>query len=52
MPERPGLGDFFRLRFGVNSAAQLLPSARMARDNGLGEKVIMPGRWAGRRNSG
>jgi hypothetical protein len=41
MPERPTLGDFFRLRFSQRSVAHLLQSARVARENGLDEKVIM-----------
>jgi hypothetical protein len=40
MPERPALRDFFRLRFGVFSRNHLLQSARLARLNGLDEKVI------------
>jgi hypothetical protein len=41
MPERPTLGDFFRLRFSEHAVAHLLQSARVARENGLDEKVIM-----------
>jgi hypothetical protein len=40
MPERPTLKDFFRLRFSKIGATHLLQSARVARENGLGEKVI------------
>jgi hypothetical protein len=41
MPERPTLKDFFLLRFGQIPRMHLLQSARVARENGLGEKVIM-----------
>jgi hypothetical protein len=41
MPERPCLRDFFLLRFGSFSRNHLLQSARLARLNGLDEKVIM-----------
>jgi hypothetical protein len=41
MPERPTLADFFRLRFGRKSVAHLLQSARVARENGLPDKVIL-----------
>ena len=41
MPERPALKDFFLLRFGPISRTHLLQSARVARENGLDEKVIM-----------
>jgi hypothetical protein len=41
MPERPVLRDFFLLRFGAFSRNHLLQSARLARLNGLDEKVIM-----------
>src|SRR5215470_910223 len=40
MPERPALKDFFLLRFGPIARRHLLQSARVARENGLGEKVI------------
>lgn len=40
MPERPTLRDFFRLRLSKVGAMHLLQSARVARENGLGEKVI------------
>jgi hypothetical protein len=40
MPERPTLRDFFQLRFSKIGARHLLQSARVARENGLGEKVI------------
>src|SRR6201986_578043 len=39
MPERPALRDFFLLRFGQVPRMHLLQSARVARENGLGEKV-------------
>ncbi len=35
------LKDFFLLRFGAISRTHMLQSARVARENGLGEKVIM-----------
>jgi len=41
MTERPTLKDFFLLRFGQIPRMHLLQSARVARENGLGEKVIM-----------
>ncbi len=41
MPERPALEDFFRLRFGPIAYTHLLQSARLARDQGLGDKVVM-----------
>jgi hypothetical protein len=40
MPDRPTLKDFFLLRFGPGPRMHLLQSARVARENGLGEKVI------------
>jgi hypothetical protein len=40
MPERPALKDFFLLRFGRIPRTHLLQSARVARENGLDEKVI------------
>jgi hypothetical protein len=40
MPQRPSLGDFFRLRFDAFTASHLLQSAKMARERGLGEKAI------------
>jgi hypothetical protein len=40
MPERPTLKDFFELRFSKIGARHLLQSARVARENGLDEKVI------------
>ena len=39
MPERPTLFDFFRYRFGPSQ--HLLQSARLARKNGAGEKIIL-----------
>ena len=41
MPERPTLKDFFLLRFSETGRMHMLQSARVARENGLGEKVIM-----------
>ena len=41
MPDRPTLRDFYLLRFGKIPRTHLLQSARVARENGLGEKVIM-----------
>jgi hypothetical protein len=41
MPERPMLKDFYLLRFGPIPRTHLLQSARVARENGLDEKVIM-----------
>jgi HD domain-containing protein len=40
MPERPTLGDFFRLRFEAGSARHLLQSAKLALEHGLDEKVV------------
>src|SRR5215471_20868546 len=40
MPERPTLEDFFRLRFGPIAYRHLLQSARLAREQGLDEKVV------------
>ena len=40
MPERPTLGDFFRLRFDPFNASHMLQSAKVAKERGLGEKVI------------
>jgi hypothetical protein len=40
MPERPTLKDFYLLRFGPIPRSHLLQSARVARENGLDEKVI------------
>ena len=41
MPEKPSLRDFYLLRFGPIARMHLLQSARVARENGLDEKVIM-----------
>src|SRR2546430_6322528 len=41
MPSRPALKDFFQLRFSKIARTHLLQSARVARENGLAEKVIM-----------
>ncbi len=45
MPERPSLRDFYLLRFGPIPRMHLLQSARVARENGLDERVhIFDGR--------
>lgn len=41
MPERPTLADFFRLRIHRKDLTHMLQSARVARLNGMNEKVIM-----------
>src|SRR5215469_16152333 len=41
MPASPTLKDFFQLRFSKIARTHLLQSARVARENGLDEKVIM-----------
>jgi hypothetical protein len=41
MPERPVLKDFFYLRFSAIARRHLLQSAKVAKENGLEEKVIM-----------
>jgi len=41
MPERPTLRDFFELRFSKIARSHLLQSAKVARENGLDEKVII-----------
>ena len=41
LPPQPTLKDFFLLRFRERARRHLLQSARVARENGLGEKVIM-----------
>jgi hypothetical protein len=41
MPDRPTLRDFFLLRFGPVPRAHLLQSAKVAKEKGLGEKVVM-----------
>lgn len=41
MPERPTLRDFFELRFSPTGRMHMLQSARLARENGLSEKLIM-----------
>jgi hypothetical protein len=41
MPERPTLADFFRLRIHRKDVRHMLQSARLARLNGMDEKVIM-----------
>ena len=41
MPDRPTLADFFRLRIHRKDVTHMLQSARIARLNGMNEKVIM-----------
>ena len=41
IPQRPTLGDFFRLRFNAFDRSHMLQSAAVARERGLDEKVIM-----------
>jgi hypothetical protein len=41
MPERPTLADFFRLRIHRKDVTHMLQSARIARLNGVEEKVVM-----------
>jgi len=41
MPERPTLADFFRLRLEPGTVRHVLQSARIARANGMEEKVII-----------
>jgi hypothetical protein len=41
MPERPTLLDFFRLRFDGFSVSHMLQSAKIAKERGLDEKVVM-----------
>jgi len=41
LPPQPTLKDFFLLRFRERARRHLLQSARVARENGLGEEVIM-----------
>jgi hypothetical protein len=41
MPERPALKDFFQARLSRVGVTHLLQSAKVARENGLDEKVIM-----------
>jgi hypothetical protein len=41
MPDRPALRDFFELRFSQIARTHLMQSARVARENGLDEKVIL-----------
>lgn len=40
MPERPTLAGFFHRRLNPGAVRHLLQSARVARENGMGEKVI------------
>src|SRR5262249_35624033 len=39
MPEKPTLFDFFKLRFGPS--AHVLQSARLAKKNGVSEKIVL-----------
>jgi hypothetical protein len=41
MPERPTLADFYRLRLSKTGTNHMLQSAKLAKENGLDEKVIM-----------
>jgi hypothetical protein len=41
MPERPGLLDFFRCRFGGVTERHLLTSAKRALDDGLDDKIVL-----------
>jgi hypothetical protein len=41
MPERPTLNDFYELRLSKTGTSHMLQSAKVARENGLDEKVIM-----------
>jgi hypothetical protein len=41
MPERPTLADFFRLRLHRKDVRHMLQSARVARENGMEDKVVM-----------
>lgn len=41
MPEKPTLQDFFRCRFAPAQTQHLLQSARLAKKNGMSEKVIL-----------
>ena len=41
MPKSPALKDFFQRRFSTIGVRHLLQSAKVARENGLSEKVIM-----------
>jgi hypothetical protein len=41
MPQRPTLADFYRLRLSKTGTNHMLQSAKLARENGLDEKVIM-----------
>jgi hypothetical protein len=41
MPEKPGLLDFIRLRFSIGGQQHLLQSARLAKNAGLPEKIIL-----------
>ena len=41
MPEKPGLLDFFRYRFGAISRSHMLQSAKLALDAGHSETIVM-----------
>ncbi len=41
MPEQPTLRDFYRLRLSKTGVAHMLQSAKLAKEHGLGETVIM-----------
>jgi predicted HD phosphohydrolase len=41
MPERPTLKHFYELRLSKTGTKHMLQSAKVARENGLDEKVIM-----------
>lgn len=41
MPEKPKFMDFVRLRFSIGGQQHLLQSARLAKKNGLPEKIIL-----------
>ena len=40
MPEKPTLTDFVKLRFSIGGQQHLLQSARLARNQGLPEKIV------------
>jgi hypothetical protein len=41
MPEKPTFMDFVRLRFTIGGQQHLLQSARLARNNGMPEKIVL-----------
>ena len=41
MPDKPGFMDFVRLRFSIGGQQHLLQSARLARNKGLPEKIVL-----------